>query len=360
MIRLGQLWKRAKLRDHWVPSTAVVAAILIHAFILFFATRQYMAAAANPAGQNQAAQRLQTVNGQPVRFVYVKDMKPSKLPPMDQSRKSDMNRRGASPYKEKGNSPDPQNFGNNPVRQQGGKGNADVTRPFVRPSKGARPSRGSAGRAAAAPQPRRSPSQAKAKGKDNRRNGREEAKRVVPNQKGAGTVKGKPSNSRNGLPVGGAREQASKGRSGANPAPRRPASVGSQIQQMMLGSLQSGFNNPNASRLNTGNLSFDTAAWDLGPYARKVQQIVKSNWSVPAAQEVLQQEGWVAVHFYVNKDGSITDLRVIRSSNIPSYDQSALDALRTSNPLPPLPSFVTVPRLGAVFRFYYFIQSPDQ
>jgi protein TonB len=122
---------------------------------------------------------------------------------------------------------------------------------------------------------------------------------------------------------------------------------------MMVGSLQGGYNNPNASRLNTGALSFDTAAWDLGPYARQVQERVQSNWRIPEAQMVLRQKGWVAIRFNIQKDGTVTDLQVIRPSGIPSYDQSAVNALRSSSPLPPLPSQVTVPQLGGVFRFFY-------
>lgn len=137
------------------------------------------------------------------------------------------------------------------------------------------------------------------------------------------------------------------------PSPASPGGVGTRLQEMMVGSLQGGYHNPNASRLNSGALSFDTAAWDLGPYARQVQERVQSNWHVPEAQMVLRQKGWVAIRFNVQKDGAVTDLQVVRSSGIPSYDQSALDALRSSNPLPPLPSQVTVPQLGGVFRFFY-------
>jgi TonB family protein len=122
---------------------------------------------------------------------------------------------------------------------------------------------------------------------------------------------------------------------------------------MMVGSLQGGYANPNASRLNSGALSFDTAAWDLGPYARQVQEKVESNWRIPGAQEVLRQKGWVAIRFTIQKNGTITDLALERSSGIPSYDQSALNALISSNPLPPLPPEVTAPSLGALFRFFY-------
>ena len=123
--------------------------------------------------------------------------------------------------------------------------------------------------------------------------------------------------------------------------------------------MQGGFHNPNASRLHAGTVSFDTAEWDLGPYARQVQERVQSNWRIPEAQEVLRQKGWVSIHFEVHKDGQVTGLAIVRSSGIPSYDQSALNALKTSSPLPPLPEQVTVPQITGLFRFYYNLPIPE-
>ena len=114
-----------------------------------------------------------------------------------------------------------------------------------------------------------------------------------------------------------------------------------------------------ASKLNSGAVSFDTAGWDLGPYARQVQERVESNWRLPEAQSVLRQKGWVSIHFNVQKNGAITDLEVIRSSGIPSYDQSALNAMLSSNPLPPLPREVTLPKISGTFRFFFNMPIDD-
>jgi len=90
-----------------------------------------------------------------------------------------------------------------------------------------------------------------------------------------------------------------------------------------------------------------------------VQERVQSNWHVPEAQVILRQKGWVAIRFDVFKDGSIRDLQVVRPSGIPSYDQSALDALRSSDPLPPLPKEVTVAKISGLFRFFYNMEGED-
>ena len=200
-------------------------------------------------------------------------------------------------------------------------------------------------RATGAPSPKRS-SEPRARFRVRETTARRRASRPTRRRK-----RGFPSEART---KGGsaARRRGAKVRLRFQPRPGQMG-VGSQLQQMMAGAIQGGFNNPNASRLNTGALSFDTAAWDLGPYARKVQERVQSNWRTPEAEMTLRQKGWVVIHFNIQKDGRVTDLEVVRPSGIPSYDQSAMDALRSSNPLPPLPDVVTVPQLGALFRFYY-------
>ncbi len=353
------------MRDRWTPSIAFIIALLLHVAVLLLISQQYLVSAAHPSRMNQAARRLKTINGRPVRFVYVKDMTPSKKPPEDPTRLSDMNRHGASPNKVKGTSPDPTSYGSSSIRQRGGPGAAPVTRPSVAPRR---------------PSPRPSPGREAVKGSQGEKMARlvhprpfkdkrfqKEQKRNTEKHSGAkGTelgTRGQPTNGRNGLPVGGSQSAGTPESSGAGqPSQKgRPPvrGLGTQLQKMLLGSLQGGFNNPIASRLNTGALSFDTAAWDLGPYARQVQERVQGNWHVPAAQMVLRQKGWVAIHFSILKDGHITDLRIVRPCDIPSYNQSALDALRSSDPLPPLPPQVTAPKLGGVFRFFYNMPADD-
>jgi periplasmic protein TonB len=350
------------VRDRWTHAAAFLIALALHASLLVFATRQYYASASKPQMMNQAAQRLNTLNGQPVRFVYVKDMVQSKEPPMDPSRLSDSNRRGASPDPRKGDSPDPTSFGHSPLRQSGGEGDAPETRPSAMPSPASPkpvPGRQGTGRGE---DPGRPAPPSEGQNRSSKPSSNREAK---PGAGQGARALGKPADAEQGLPVGGpvggenqTFASASPGSQGQSPKPERPG-LGAALQRMTVGSLQGGYSNPNASRLNTGTLSFDTAGWDLGPYARRVQERVQSNWHVPEAQEVLRQKGWVAIRFNVQKDGSVTDLQVVRPSGIPSYDQSAIDALRSSNPLPPLPEEVTIPQIGGLFRFYYNLQGEE-
>lgn len=345
------------MRERGIHTAAFLIALVLHVLLVALATRQYMASASKPHQLNQAAQRLAEINGQPVRFIYVKDMVPSERPPLDPSRLSDMNRRGASPDPRKGSSPDPTSTDRSAQRQIGGEGDAPESRPAAMPS----PPSPKAERGRPGDGQGESPARQAQRTQTSQGRSARPSSNAQPQAGDGAHSAGQPTNGERGIPAGGeeaAMTTASRGSEGQRPVEDRPG-VGAALQHMMAGSLQGGYSNPNASRLNTGALSFDTAGWDLGPYARRVQERVQSNWHVPEAQMVLRQKGWVAIHFNVQKDGSVTDLQVVRPSGIPSYDQSALDALRSSNPLPPLPAEVTVPQISGLFRFFYNMEGGD-
>ena len=100
---------------------------------------------------------------------------------------------------------------------------------------------------------------------------------------------------------------------------------------------------------------FDTQGFDLGPWGNRVVAIVKQNWIVPVAAQ-LGLKGIVSISFEVEKaTGNFINLNIVSSSNIPSFDQAAINAMKSSNPLPPLPADFPRRTLGGVFRFYYNI-----
>lgn len=323
------------MNDRIIQTLSLVLALALHLLLLYLGTYQYQAASTNPERANAAAQALVGQRGKPVKFIYVRDTNPSKEPPLDRSRVSDMQRRGASPDGGRGKSPDPTSFGNSGMREPGGMGR---TGPTPRPARPPSPPGG----ATSPPRPSADPSQGKGVRKD---------PAAQPETPGVGKLS---------LPApGGASPEAPRAASRGLPPQPQGMGVGGQLQQLYMGTMQGGYNNPNASRLNAGAVSFDTAGWDLGPYARQVQERVQSNWRIPEVQEVLRQKGWVAIHFVVHRDGRVTDLAVLRPSGIPSYDQSALNALKSSDPLPPLPDVVTVPQINGTFRFFYNMPIPD-
>lgn len=117
----------------------------------------------------------------------------------------------------------------------------------------------------------------------------------------------------------------------------------------------SGFDNPAYLQGNNyGTLSFDTKGFDWGDYARQLYLIIKKNWydRIPIAA-YYGQKGRVFIRFVIEKNGTITDLAVLRSSDIAPFDRAAENAIRASNPLPPLPSNFPKEAEGVTFGFFY-------
>lgn len=335
------------LRERWVSIFSFLMALSFHILIVSIGTRQYLGSPAHPESANQTVQKLQdAIKKKNMRFVYIKDDPNliSKAKPHPDTPLSDKDRAGSSPDGGKGTSWDPYSEGSSPQREFPAYG---IPSPPIR---------------------KNVPSRQEIQGTEARKMKpaetiKEEAKKIAGQKEEKGEGK-------KGISIDTANIQAPKGEEGkdlkeSNPAENKETGVtgakgiSGQIGQMMVESLKGGYRNTNASRLNKGAVSFETSGWDLGPYARIVQQKVESNWRIPAVQEILRQKGWVAVHFEIMKDGTIQNVSIEKSSRIPSYDQAALNALKSSSPLPPLPSFVTEEKISGTFRFFYNMWSEN-
>jgi TonB family protein len=100
-------------------------------------------------------------------------------------------------------------------------------------------------------------------------------------------------------------------------------------------------------------LAFGTsvAALDVDfPFAFYVDQmltLIGGNWLKPEASE-----GTAAtVAFNIQRDGRVTDVKLISASGIGVYDRAAVRAVYAANPLPPLPPEFSGGRLGVHLRF---------
>jgi len=78
---------------------------------------------------------------------------------------------------------------------------------------------------------------------------------------------------------------------------------------------------------------------------------VKRNWFVPYA--AMSLKGHVVITFNVHKDGRITDLQVLRPSDVSAFNNAALNALATSNPTMALPPEYPSDKAFFTVTFYY-------
>lgn len=71
----------------------------------------------------------------------------------------------------------------------------------------------------------------------------------------------------------------------------------------------------------------------FGPYMAKLQSAIKNAWNPQKGSKTAK----AAVRFTVSNDGRIANSRIVKSSNLPAFDQAALDALKKIAKLDPLP-----------------------
>jgi TonB family protein len=103
------------------------------------------------------------------------------------------------------------------------------------------------------------------------------------------------------------------------------------------------------------SIQFDTKGVEFGPWLRRFIAQIRRNWFVPYAAMSLR--GHVVLSFRVHKDGSISELQVMKPSAIDAFTRSAFNAIRLSNPTVPLPT--EFPDENAPFIVtFYFNESP--
>lgn len=83
------------------------------------------------------------------------------------------------------------------------------------------------------------------------------------------------------------------------------------------------------------DIQFDSKGVEFGPWIRRFVAQIRRNWFVPYA--IWSMHGHVVLTFNVHADGSLTDLTVVRPSHVDAFNNSAFNALRSSNPTQPLP-----------------------
>jgi TonB family protein len=145
----------------------------------------------------------------------------------------------------------------------------------------------------------------------------------------------------------------------ADPQPPQRApggQLGEALRDLQKYVQRESYNNPNGGVNEFGPaIQFDTKGVEFGPWIRRFIAQVKRNWIVP--NSALAMRGRVVIQFNVHKDGSITDLTIVRPSEIDSFNRSAANALMMSNPTTPLPP--EYPDDKAFFTVtFFFNESP--
>ncbi|MCP4896994.1 MAG: energy transducer TonB [bacterium] len=107
-----------------------------------------------------------------------------------------------------------------------------------------------------------------------------------------------------------------------------------------------------------GGVSFDTQWYDWGPYAAKMLRKIRRNWRIPEIA-MLGVKGVARVRFFIERDGTVTGIKILNESGRPPMDFAARDAISHASPFEPLPGDLAgVEREGVTITFYYNMRAP--
>ena len=119
-------------------------------------------------------------------------------------------------------------------------------------------------------------------------------------------------------------------------------------------------NREDGGGVDTGGLSFDTQWYDWGPYAKAMLAKIRRHWRIPEIARMGVQ-GRVKIRFFIERDGTVTGLRIVDESGKPPMDFAARDAIRDSSAFEPLPvDLGGAGREGVTITFFYNRGGPDR
>jgi len=155
---------------------------------------------------------------------------------------------------------------------------------------------------------------------------------------------------------GGARSSnpmGTKGSSGSSSSPSPVMSSGGSSGKGRHSSPYSvgsgSLGNPSAGNPNGAPGVDAIAEPDFGPYMRELQAKIKRNWDPPKSDNSKR----VVLIFTIAKDGRLLNVKIGRSSGIPSIDRAAISSVEYSAPFRPLPREFRGSDIDIHFTFDY-------
>ena len=82
---------------------------------------------------------------------------------------------------------------------------------------------------------------------------------------------------------------------------------------------------------------------------------IEGRWAYP---ELASRNGWqgsLYISFVIRKDGSVSDIKLEKSSNYPVLDDAAITAVRLASPFPSFPENFDIEEISIKGHFVYDI-----
>jgi len=99
-----------------------------------------------------------------------------------------------------------------------------------------------------------------------------------------------------------------------------------------------------------GITSSHVVEYDVIPWAIEVVDRIQKNWIIPPEQKT-RAKCQVGISVIIQKNGEVSSVEIVNSSNVEMLDQAALKALNWSSPFPKLPDDFPEERLEVYFVF---------
>ncbi|WKZ32965.1 MAG: energy transducer TonB [Thermodesulfobacteriota bacterium] len=104
-------------------------------------------------------------------------------------------------------------------------------------------------------------------------------------------------------------------------------------------------------------LQLNTAELKYQKYLLDMKRKIEFYWDYPALAARNGWQGSLFINFTINRDGTVSGVRLERSSGYPMLDDAAITAIRLAAPFPPFPADFTVEDLSIKGQFQYHIVS---
>ncbi len=109
-------------------------------------------------------------------------------------------------------------------------------------------------------------------------------------------------------------------------------------------------------KLAPGNsLQLNTEKYKFYSYYANLKRKIELVWEYPYLAREAGMQGRLLVRFVINRDGSLGEAKILRSSGYPLLDKEALRAVHDAAPFPPLPARMEVDRLVITATFEYLL-----
>ncbi len=93
-------------------------------------------------------------------------------------------------------------------------------------------------------------------------------------------------------------------------------------------------------------------AYDIAPWVKDVVDRIRNNWTLPPIDKSIAM-GEVKIFIVFGKNGDLKGMEIVKSSDFPVFDQTTIEAIRSSAPFLPLPNDFPYDRLEAYLVFQF-------